>query len=137
VRANIPDLVAASIMAILYACRLGKSMGSKKATGFKLQASGSKLKAEGGRQKAEGGRQKAEGGRRKSEVGTPARRDRAGTGKKPRTPARRDRLGTGKKPQTPARRDRLGTGKKPQTRTMGAAWPLLPTRLFYRAAYPK
>jgi hypothetical protein len=38
VRADIPNLVAASIMAVLYACRAGKSMGSKKATGFTLQA---------------------------------------------------------------------------------------------------
>jgi hypothetical protein len=39
-------------MAILYALRLGKSMGSK---------------AEGGRRKDEGGRLKAEGGRLKAE----------------------------------------------------------------------
>ncbi|HUT56585.1 MAG TPA: hypothetical protein VNA25_01790, partial [Phycisphaerae bacterium] len=55
VRRNIPGLVAAVTMLVLYACRPGWSMP------FEPEAEGGRQKAEGRRRKAEGRRQKAEG----------------------------------------------------------------------------
>jgi len=55
VRANIPDLVAALTMAILYACRPGKSMPCKpEASGSRLQTQGFPVGGPKGRLKASG-----------------------------------------------------------------------------------
>jgi len=60
VRADIPDWVAASIMAVLYAGRPGKSMGSKKATGFRpaCRQASFRLQAQSSRQKVQGNEQR-------------------------------------------------------------------------------